>query len=81
MESRFRNTVFLIFSICLFAPHTCKSVDFIVLEAVHDVEHFNYQKDTILDQFETVETALKSEGIDATGHKILGTIFLLLCLF
>ena len=81
MESGFRYTVFLIWCMCLFTLQTCKSVDFAVLEEVHVVEHFNYQKDTILDKFNTsAEGALESDGIDATGHKILGIPLLLLLL-
>ena len=81
MESGFRYTVFLIWCMYLFTLQTCKSVDYAALEEVHVVEHFNYQKDTILDKFGTsAEAVLEGEGIDEKGHKILGTPLLLLLL-
>ena len=81
MGSGFGYIIFLIRFICLFSSDTCKSVDYAVIEELHEVEYFNYQKDTILDQHAvSAETVLKSEGIDATGHKILGMLLLLLLL-
>ena len=56
-------------------------MDFDALEEVHVVEHSNYQKDTVLDQFDTsTEAVLERKGINATDHKILGIPFLLLLL-
>ena len=36
--------IFLIRFICLFSSYICKSVDFVMLEEVHEVEYVNYQR-------------------------------------
>ena len=71
------HRMFLILFPSVFGLYLCKSMEFAILEEAHTETHFNYQKDSILDQFRTsADTVVKTDTINANKHKILGTFFM-----
>ena len=64
--------MFLILNISLIAFSTGKSIDLMLVE-VHEVKLFNFQKDTILDQFSEFEgVSQNGELLVEHGDKTLG---------